>query len=185
MRRLFLLAMAATAALAVSLAASAAPPNKGGGSFLNYSLGEATGTTCPGSSTCSNIAAEPAIRADGAGRFFGSSENSLGEGTEAFRSTDGGLHYTTLVSPDGVSQANDTGFAPGGGDTDLAVAPDKNAAGFYNVYVSSLSLVNAAFAAIPRSATAIPKCAMTIPQVESGVRSGFRPTSGRRLAPAR
>jgi len=142
MRRLFLLAMAATAALAVSLAASAAPPNKGGGSFLNYSLGEATGTTCPGSSTCSNIAAEPAIRADGAGRFFGSSENSLGEGTEAFRSTDGGLHYTTLVSPDGVSQANDTGFAPGGGDTDLAVAPDKNAAGFYNVYVSSLSLVN-------------------------------------------
>src|SRR5262249_829170 len=34
------------------------------------------------------------------------------------------------------------GFAPGGGDTDLAVAPDKNAAGFYNVYVASLSLVN-------------------------------------------
>src|SRR5207245_10502329 len=44
--------------------------------------------------------------------------------------------------PNGVSQANDTGFAPGGGDTDLAVAPDKNAAGFYNVYVASLSLVN-------------------------------------------
>jgi hypothetical protein len=142
MRQLFLLAMVATAALAVSLVASAAPPNKGGGSFVNYSLGEATGTTCPGSSACSNIAAEPAIRADGAGRFFGSSENSLGNGTEAFRSTDGGLHYTTLVSPNGVSQANNTGFAPGGGDTDLAVAPDKKAAGFYNVYVSSLSLVN-------------------------------------------
>jgi hypothetical protein len=143
MRRLFLLAIVATAALTVSLAASASTPAKsGGGSFTNYSLAETTGTNCPGSSACSNIAAEPAIRADGAGRFFGSSENSLGEGTVAFRSTDNGLHYTTLVSPDGVSQANNTGFAPGGGDTDLAVAPDKNAAGFYNVYVSSLSLAN-------------------------------------------
>src|SRR5262249_43605140 len=112
------------------------------GSFVNYSLAESTGTTCPGSAACSNIASEPAIRADRAGRFFGSSENGLGGGTVAFRSTDGGLHYTTLVSPNGVSQTNDTGFAPGGGDTDLAVAPDKNAAGFYNMYVASLSLVN-------------------------------------------
>jgi hypothetical protein len=143
MRRMLLLAGVTTAALVIALAASAAPPNKGGsGSFVNYSLGEASGTTCPGSSACSNVAAEPAIRADGAGRFFGSSENSLLSGTVAFRSTDGGLHYTTLVSPNSVSEANDTGFAPGGGDTDLAVAPDKNAAGFYNVYVSSLSLAN-------------------------------------------
>jgi len=142
MRRIFWLAGVAAAALAVALAASAAPPKGSGGSFLNYSLGETTGTTCPGSTACSNIAAEPAIRADGSGRFFGSSENGLGGGTVAFRSTDGGLHYTTLASPNAVSQTNDTGFAPGGGDTDLAVAPDKNAAGFYNVYVASLSLAN-------------------------------------------
>ncbi|HEY3550430.1 MAG TPA: sialidase family protein [Gaiellaceae bacterium] len=142
MRRIFWLVGVAAAALVVALAASAAPPKGGGGNFLDYSLGEATGTTCPGSAACSNVAAEPAIRADGAGRFFGSSENSLGEGTVAVRSTDNGLHYTTLVSPDAVSQANNTGFAPGGGDTDLAVAPDKNAGGFYNVYVSSLSLAN-------------------------------------------
>jgi hypothetical protein len=141
MRRMLFAAFAAIFALLFALAASAAPPSKSG-SFVNYSLGEATGTTCPGSSACSNIASEPAIRADGAGRFFGSSENGLGGGTVAFRSTDGGLHYTTLVSPNGVSQTNDTGFAPGGGDTDLAVAPDKNAAGFYNVYVASLSLAN-------------------------------------------
>src|SRR2546421_3172257 len=143
MRRLFLLAIVATAALAVSLAASASAPAKSGsGSFVNYSLAETTGTTCPGSSACSNVAAEPAIRADGAGRFFGSSENSLLQGTVAVRSSDTGLHYTTLVSPNAVSSSNDTGFAPGGGDTDLAVAPDKNAAGFYNVYVASLSLAN-------------------------------------------
>jgi hypothetical protein len=141
MRRLLLLAIVATSALAFSLVATAAAPTKSG-SFANYSLGETTGTTCPGSSACSNVAAEPAIRADGAGRFFGSSENSLLQGTVAFRSTDGGLHYTTLASPNAVSSANNTGFAPGGGDTDLAVAPDKNAAGFYNVYVASLSLAN-------------------------------------------
>jgi hypothetical protein len=141
MRRVILLAGGAVVALAFALAAAAAAPSKTG-SFVNYSLAETTGTTCPGSSACSNIAAEPAIRADGAGRFFGSSENGLGGGTAAFRSSDNGLHYSTLVSPNGVSQANNSGFAPGGGDTDLAVAPDKNAAGFYNVYVSSLSLAN-------------------------------------------
>jgi hypothetical protein len=137
-----LLSGAAAVALAGALAASAAPPSKSGG-FVDYSLAETTGTTCPGSSACSNIAAEPAIRADGGGRFYGSSENGLGGGTVAFRSSDGGLHYTTLASPDAGSQSNDTGFAPGGGDTDLAVAPDVNpATGKYNVYVASLSLAN-------------------------------------------
>jgi hypothetical protein len=141
MKSLVQLLCGAVVLLVFAVAAAAAPPTKSG-SFANYSLGEVTGTTCPGSSACSNFAAEPAIRADGAGRFFGSSENGLGGGTVAFRSTDNGAHYTTLVSPNGVSETNDTGFAPGGGDTDLAVAPDKNAAGFYNVYVASLSLLN-------------------------------------------
>src|SRR2546430_17539481 len=129
MRRLFLLAIVATAALAVSLAASASAPAKGGsGGFTNYSLAETTGTTCPGDSACSNIAAEPAIRADGAGRFFGTSENSLGEGTVAFRSTDNGLHYTTLVSPNRASQAHDTGVPPRRGATDLPLPPAQNPA---------------------------------------------------------
>src|SRR5437868_604764 len=146
MTRTLALGLGLAAAFALSLAVASAAPGKGkpgsGGSFVKYSLAETTGTTCPGSAACSNIASEPAIRADGAGRFFGSSENGLGGGTVAFRSTDNGLHYTTLVSPNGVSQTNDTGFAPGGGDTDLAVAPVKNASGFYNVYVASLSLAN-------------------------------------------
>jgi len=142
MRGMLLLAAVAAAALTVALAASAAPPPPKGGSFTNYSLAEATGITCPGNAGCSNVAAEPAIRADGAGRFFGTSENSLLSGTVAFRSTDNGLHYTTLTSPDSLSATSDTGFAPGGGDTDLAVAPDKNSSGFYNVYAASLSLAN-------------------------------------------
>ena len=143
MKRIVLVTTAVAFAVAVTaLVASAAPAAKSG-SFVNYSLAETTGTTCPGGSDCSNIASEPAIRADSTGRFFGSSENGLGGGTVAFRSTDGGLHYTTLVSPDAGSQTNDTGFAPGGGDTDLAVAPDVNpATGNDNVYVASLSLAN-------------------------------------------
>ena len=81
-------------------------------------------------------------RADGDGNFFGSSENGLGGGTVAVRSTDGGAHYQTLLSPNQGSQANETGFAPGGGDTDLAVAPVRNLQGNFNVYVASLTLAN-------------------------------------------
>lgn len=110
--------------------------------FTSYSLGESPGVTCPGSPQCSNYAAEPAIRADAAGNFYASSENGLGGGTVAFRSTDGGQHYTTLTSPDAGSSSNDTGFAPGGGDTDLATAPVANSNGYDNVYVASLSLAN-------------------------------------------
>ena len=110
--------------------------------FTTFELSNITGTTCPGSSQCTNFAAEPQIRADQAGNFYASSENGLGGGTDAWKSTDSGLHYTTLVSPDAGSSSNNTGFAPGGGDTDLATAPVKNTKGFYNVYVASLSLAN-------------------------------------------
>ena len=137
MKRLLVPVAAAIAALACAMVATASTTV---GNFVNFSLGETAGASCPGGSDCTNIASEPAIRADGAGRFFGSSENGLGGGTVAFRSTDGGLRYKTLASPNQVSSANDTGFAPAGGDTDLAVAPDRNVLGYYNVYVASLSL---------------------------------------------
>jgi hypothetical protein len=100
------------------------------------------GTACPGSSGCWNHAVEPAIRADGDGAFYVSAENSLFEGTIAAKSTDGGLHYASLASPNIRSNAENEEFAPGGGDTDLATAPVRNAAGFFNVYVASLSLAN-------------------------------------------
>jgi hypothetical protein len=110
--------------------------------FVNFGLAETPGVSCPGSKKCSNVAAEPAIRADGSGGFFASSENSLGQGTEAWRSLDGGRHYTALESPNDVSRSNNTGFAPGGGDTDMAVATQKNSSHNYNVYVASLTLAD-------------------------------------------
>jgi hypothetical protein len=98
------------------------------------------GTVCPGSNTCWNNAVEPQLRADPQGTFYVASENSLFKGTIAAKSSDGGLHYSSLPSPNIMSGGNEPGFAPGGGDVDVAVAPVKNAAGFYNVYVASLTL---------------------------------------------
>jgi hypothetical protein len=119
--------------------------------FSNYELagnpfvnGFNVGTTCPNSSgTCTNTEGEPSIRADKAGNFYGSSENvfcvigGLCGGTFAYKSTDGGAHFTTLALPNSVSSGG-VGISPAGGDTDIAVAPQKNTAGSYNVYVASL-----------------------------------------------
>lgn len=107
----------------------------------------ATGVLPPppaGSTAQYNVAAEPQIRADAAGNFFISSENGLGGGTDAWKSTDGGASYTSLPQPNEVSTTTGgtTGLAPGGGDTDLATAPVANANGKYNSYVASLTLGN-------------------------------------------
>src|SRR5712691_7579647 len=120
--------------------------------FTNYELagnpfntpGFSVGVTCPNSAgTCQNTEGEPAIRADRAGNFYGSSENVFcvigGQcgGTFAYKSTDNGQHFTTLPLPNSVS-AGGVGISPAGGDTDIAVAPQRNANGFFNIYVASL-----------------------------------------------
>ncbi len=120
----------------------AAQPGGGGSfAFVNFELGAAPGTVCPGSSGCTNNAAEPMIRADATGTFYVSSELGLSAGTLAWKSTDGGLHYTALTSPNQLSQAAG-GIGPGGGDTDLGTAPEVNASGVHNLYVASLTLAN-------------------------------------------
>jgi hypothetical protein len=138
-----LAAMALSATLGAAGAAAAA--------FTTFNLAgtppRPAGTVCPGASTCTNGAAEPAIRATPDGKFFASSESSLGAGTLAWRSTDGGSHYTSLLSANDVSvggedTGEEAGLEPGGGDTDVAIAPVKNASGFYNAYVASLTLAN-------------------------------------------
>src|SRR3989454_10259951 len=130
--------------------------------FTNYELagnpfttGASVGTTCPNPArTCQNTEGAPAIRADRAGNFYGSSENVFcvigGQcgGTFAYKSTDGGQHFTTLPLPNSVSSGklpptctdacNGIGLSPAGGDTDIAVAPRKKNNGFYNIYVASL-----------------------------------------------
>ena len=120
--------------------------------FSNYELagnpfitGYGVGTVCPNADgTCVNTEGEPSIRADPAGNFYGSSENvfcvigGLCGGTFAWKSTDGGAHFTTLPLPNSASANGGAGISPAGGDTDIAVAHQKNANGFYNIYVASL-----------------------------------------------
>lgn len=96
-----------------------------------------------GSTTTYNQAAEPQIRSDPAGTFYISSENGIGSGTDAWKSTNGGQSYTSLPQPNAISSgnaSNTTGFAPGGGDTDLATSSARNALGTYNTYVASLTV---------------------------------------------
>jgi hypothetical protein len=104
------------------------------------------GTVCPKSTAttaCTNFAAEPAIDVTNDGIFYGSSENGLGGGTDAWKATaTNARHYLELPSPNQTSATQDTGFAPGGGDTDIAVATAKNASGQFNAYVSSLTLAD-------------------------------------------
>jgi hypothetical protein len=142
MRTLRWLGIALAGVLLLAGSASAHRTSHAGARFVNFGLAQTPGVSCPGSKKCSNIAAEPAIRADATGTFYASSENGLGNGTEAWRSSRGGLRYTALQEPDGGSSTNNTGFAPGGGDTDLAVATKKNSSHHYNVYVASLTLAN-------------------------------------------
>jgi hypothetical protein len=126
-----------------STSAAAAP---GGLKFTTFPIASTpsapAGTVCPGDERCWNNAVEPQIRADARGTFYLASENGLFKGTIAAKSTDGGLHYASLPSPNALSGGNEPGFAPAGGDTDVAVAPVANAAGFFNVYVASLSLAD-------------------------------------------
>ena len=147
-RALRLLA-AVTAPLLLALPASSAAA-AASASFVNYELSgtppHPTGTVCPqqaNAPACTNSAAEPQIRAGADGAFYATSENGLGAGTLAWKSTDHGQHFATLDSPDILASSQATGsMSPAGGDTDLATAPAANAAGQHNVYVSSLELAN-------------------------------------------
>jgi len=102
----------------------------------------------PGSTTIYNQAAEPQIASDGFGNFYIVSENGLGAGTDAWKSTNNGVSYFSLPQPNAISSAgisSTTGFAPGGGDVAIAIASKPNTPytnAQYNIYVASLTLAS-------------------------------------------
>lgn len=89
-----------------------------------------------------SLDAEPAIRANGNGDIFVTTNRGLGGGIDAWR-----IEFPKMARFPSVTYLGqpDGGLA-GGGDTDEAIAPQKNAKGFYNAYMSSLSLVSATLA---------------------------------------
>ncbi len=147
-RGLRLLAAAASVSL-LALPSAGARAATGTAAFVNYELGGSpphpVGTACPqqaNSPNCTNGAAEPQIRASLDGAFYAVSENGLSGGTLAWKSTDRGLHYASLASPNIVSSGPTGSISTAGGDTDIAAAPVKNSHGVRNVYVASLELAN-------------------------------------------
>jgi hypothetical protein len=110
----------------------------------NFSYGE-LGSSTVGSTGCgTNIAGEPAIHVSRADNVFLGSENGLGGGSELWRGLGalGGAGASGCAleyrgQPNAVS-----GVGASGGDIDVAVASAPNAAGDYNLYVSSLNLAS-------------------------------------------
>ncbi|HEY4428016.1 MAG TPA: hypothetical protein VGN08_07415 [Solirubrobacteraceae bacterium] len=110
----------------------------------NFSYGE-LGTGTLGSTGCgTNNAGEPAIHVSRANNVFLGSENGLGGGSELWRGLGAlggsgasgcGLEYRG--QPNAVG-----GVGASGGDIDVALASAPNAAGNYNLYVSSLNLAS-------------------------------------------
>lgn len=96
-------------------------------------------TDRPGSGCGRNKAAEPAIHVSRAGRVFVSALLGSGAGTEVWDGSSSAgrgaspCRLSYLGRPDAVA-----GLSPSGGDTDLAIASARNAAGSYNTYVAGL-----------------------------------------------
>jgi hypothetical protein len=128
--------------------------------FSNYEVSRSAdqsfaGVSCPNSGTnCWNWHAEPNIATAPDGTIYAVAENTAFNhpeecpgvaaqflytcgGTGAWKSTDGGAHFTSLTSPNTIYEGGNP-ITFWGGDTHVAVAPLKNLNGQYNVYVVSL-----------------------------------------------
>lgn len=91
--------------------------------FSSYQLGTIANESCPNTAqACTNGAAEPQIHADKSGAFYASSENGLGGGTDAWKSTDGGKHFNAWFLKSGVECAVVRG--PGGAPCPNILLPD-------------------------------------------------------------
>jgi hypothetical protein len=108
----------------------------------NFSYGELGSGTVGSSGCATNIAGEPAIHVSRADNVFLGSENGIGGGSELWRglgalggSGASGCALEYRGQPNAVS-----GVGASGGDIDVAIANAPNAAGNYNLYVSSLNL---------------------------------------------
>lgn len=134
--------------------------------FANYEIARSwdqahAGVTCPNiAGNCWNWHAEPNIATAPDGTIYATSENAAFNhpsecngiiaqlvytcgGTGAWKSTDRGNHFTTLVSPNTNFPTQNNPVTFWGGDTHVAVAPVRNANGQFNVYVTSLEAAGA------------------------------------------
>ena len=120
----------------------------GGASAVgNFSVGELSAAG-PGASGCgTNTAGEPAIHVSRSNDVLLGSEDGVPSGSEFWRGL-GALGGVTTSACDLESRGQPNTLLPGvglglaGGDIDIAVANERNAAGNYNVYVASLNALS-------------------------------------------
>lgn len=143
-------AAAAIATGAAALAAVLGTPRAAAGGTTASSSPVFGGAPLPPYSTTTlsrNEDAEPGIGVDGSGNFWIGSDIApfaaddpravqAVSGEDIWTSSDGGQTYSWVSDPFTINGGNTPGLA--GEDSDIAVAPVKNANGFYNVYAVSL-----------------------------------------------
>ena len=139
-----LLVLAALAGVLPSAAMAAKPP-KGGGRSAAFSFGQPQADAVGAHGCGANTDGEPAIHVSRANDVFFGSERGLGGGSDAWRALGGvgGPGASACGQAEYRGQPNAVaGAGASGGDIDLAVAPERNPAGHYNVYVASLNLAS-------------------------------------------
>ena len=115
-----------------------------------FSFGQPQADTVGATGCGTNTDGEPAIHVSRADDVFLGSERGLGGGSDAWRALGGvgGPGADACRQAEYRGQPNAVaGTGLSGGDIDLAIAPDKNSAGDYNVYVASLNLASVNVAA--------------------------------------
>jgi hypothetical protein len=136
-------AASAVSLLAVTgVSAAATPPING--TVNGFEFGELASDTVGAAGCGTNAAGEPAIHVSRADLVAVSSERGVGSGTDTWRGPATapacGLEYR------GQPNAIVPNVALAGGDTDLAIASERNSAGTYTIYVASLNLASVAVA---------------------------------------
>lgn len=133
MRRLAgILVAAALLAAATLLGSSGLAPARASTSFTTSVL-----PADPTLGIANNQDAEPAVAVTPDGTLWAAGLYGVsGEGHDIWRSTDDGASWEWVAAPFRVTPSDQTTLA--GDDVDIAVAPEANSGGHYNIYTASL-----------------------------------------------
>jgi hypothetical protein len=143
------IAAAVAATPGAAMAAHQAKPSKRGAhaatGATTFSFGQPQADTVGATGCGSNVDGEPAIHVSRSNDVFLGSERGVGSGSDAWRALSGlgGPGASACQQAEYRGQPNAFGgLGASGGDIDVAIAPQANATGDYNVYVASLNLAS-------------------------------------------
>jgi hypothetical protein len=140
-----ILAMTIAALPSAAVAKHAAVARKPGHAAVTFSFGQPQADTVGATGCGTNVDGEPAIHVSRDNDVFLGSERGVGGGSDAWRALSGlgGPGANACAQAEYRGQPNAvSGAGASGGDIDVAIAPERNMAGSYNVYVASLNLAS-------------------------------------------